>query len=1302
MIQDAYPLAALQAGMLYHSQLSEQAATFHDVLGLTVRGRFDAAALDAALGEVVARHPVLRTSFDLTGFSESVQLVHDSAATAVAVTDWTALGADEAGQRLAQWRAEEQFRGYDLSRPPLLRVAVHLLPGGLFGLSMSFHHAILDGWSAASLITELLRRYAARQAGRSLPSPVMTDTVADFVAAERAAVADAQTREYWGRIVQDSNAGRLPRLPGYPAERARVSGRVSADLPEDVAAALTRLAEAMQVPLRSVLLAVHLRMMGLFTGDADVLTGVVTHGRPETESGAEVLGLFLNVVPIRLRVDASTWAELVVRVHEAHVGLLPHRRFPLFEIQQLAGRSPLFDTAFDYRDFHVYDALAGDDDLEIVARNSLETTDIPFSAAFARNREHGGLMMMLSFDEAEFAAEQVERWKEAYLAALAAVAADPAADPRPSADLIRADVAAIGSWNDTDRPVAYPLTLHGLVGAAAGRTPHALAVIGAEGELTYERMWRRVAAIADRLRAAGVGTEDVVALGLPRSIDAVVGLIGIQQAGAAALPLDLDHPDRRLAALMDSAGARVVLTRGDVSGRFAEMSIVDITSAGESDGPLPPVREVSPEALAMVLFTSGSTGKPKGVLMSHRCAVEYCAGQARRMGMNAQSRMAQRSPLSVDAAAAELVMAFAVGGAAAIVPTEAVADPESFAATFERFGITSTILVPSIIAPHVEAETFTRCGSLRQVASVGEALPRAMAAAYAKQTSAGLFNLYGPTEGGIGATSEPVDPHDTGTTVPIGGPVDNVRLHLLDAYGFPVPVGTPGELFISGAQVARGYLGQPELTAERFVPDHLSGVPGRRMYRTGDVARWLPDGRIDFLGRVDNQIKIRGVRTEPGEIEAVLLGHDEISQAVVTVLQQAGDRKTLVAYVVTEGEGEGLAERLRTFLDERLPRALIPSAFVVVDAIPTLPNGKVDRAALPEPDLTGAADYLAPRDLVEGRLTVIWEEVLGVPEVGVRDDFFALGGHSLTALRLTMRVRREFERELPVETVLANPTVERLAMLLRSEETLAPSVPIVALRSTGSKIPIFFMHGLGGQVFRYHKLSMHLGDGRPAFGIPARGFHADEVPHSTVDSMADDYSQRILDMRPRGPYYVGGFCVGGNISLEVARRLKAAGQEVPLVIAFWSHADNPISDDLYDDTKLMMYALAGGLFSVDEERLDRLSPDEKLVAIIEGASRAGGLNPAVTDVEQAKRIMRVYRANAVALGGYQHAPYEGDMVLLKPVGDTDFPLEDEFGWRAVVRGDLRLIPIPGTRDNIADEPQATQAAAILRELMDDD
>ncbi len=1341
MIEDAYPLAALQAGMLYHSELEPGSPTYHDLMTITLRGALDVPALTGALAGVAAGHPVLRTSFDLTGFSEPLQLVHDTATIPLEVADLRGNGSDQGGpdgsgprERLAAWREAEKRTGFDWSSPPLLRAYAHVLDDDEFALSLSFHHAVLDGWSVAALVTELLGRYAAH--GSREPAPPRA-LFRDLVAAERAAVGSAAAREFWRERVEDAPEGRLPRLPGFPSGGPRAAEVVAVPVPHETVAALERQSRELRVPLRTTLLAAYVTALGLVTGEREVMTGVLSHGRPETEGGGEVLGLFLNTLPLRVRLDASDRAdraELVRRVFEAEVAAVPYRRYPLFEIQRIAGRSPLLDTLFDFRDFHVYGGLSGDG-VAITGQEFFEQTDMPCTVAFVRV-PGGGLTLTVSYDASQFPREQMESLAGRVIDALTG---EPGVG--------KAENDAIDGWNTTGR--AHPGgTLHGLVLAQARLTPDAPAV-GFEGSwTTYRELAGRALAIAGELRRAGVSRDRPVGVLLERSADLPAALLGVLAAGGAYLPLEPGHPAARVRGMLDDAGASVLLTSADLADEVPGGTRAVLLPAASEDPSEVSSWEDPPDSLAYVIFTSGSTGRPKGVGVSHRAIVNRLRWMQATYGLTPADRVLHKTPVSFDVSVWELFWPLVTGAGLVVARPGGHYEPGYLTELIAREGVTTAHFVPSMLDPFLDTPGLEAlgvpkagtpvadrpdvggpdtgdplvnrpdtsgptldgpaadgpavngpaadepvvnglgAGGLRRVVCSGEALPAELVRRFAERLpGVELHNLYGPTEAAVDVSWHRCDPAEQ--AVPIGRPVDNTRLEVLDERFGRAPVGTPGQLFIGGVQLARGYLGRPALTAERFVPDP-HGPPGSRLYATGDRARWRPDGELEYLGRLDTQVKIRGMRVEPGEIEAALLSEPEVRAAAVVV---DGDR--LVGYVVTTGTEPAVDWRAR--LRATLPDHMIPSAWVTLEELPLTSNGKLDRKALPAPDPAAGADgfRVPPRDPVEGRVAAIWEELFDVPMVGVFDDFFDLGGHSLLALRLAVRIRQEFGRELPVATVLASPTVAGLADVLRRPEDLGEQ-RVVTLNADGDRTPIVLVHALGGQVFRYHPMARRLGPDQPVYAIAASGLAPGEDPHTTMADMVEDYVDRLRAVRPHGPYVLGGFCIGGNIALEMARRLRALGEDVPLLVLFYSDADEPvITSSLEDDASLMTHALAGGPLEVDRAEFAGLGPEEMLVAVIAAAGRERRLAPDTADVEQARRFLRVFRANAHAVGRYRHEPYDGDVALFAPAGDRP-----DLGWNGVVKGNLAIEAIPGERVVILFEPLVAEAAAKLRSWID--
>ncbi|MEU1844747.1 amino acid adenylation domain-containing protein [Micromonospora sediminicola] len=1298
-VESAYPLTALQAGMLYHSEYHSDTATYHDLLTLRVSGRYDPEALRAALTELAVRHPVLRTGFDLTNFSEPMQLVWRTATVPVEEVDLRDATDDVARREVERFAVAERHRPFEWARPPLARVVVHLLPADRFDLTISFHHAILDGWSLSLLVDELLRRYTGHLDGTPLPVVAPSVTFREFVAREKRAVAAPASRDFWARLTADATDGRLPRLPGYPVERGERVDALRTGLDADLVTRLGRLAVDLGVPLRTVLLTAHLRVVALLTGASDAVSGVVTHARAEQEGAQEVLGLFLNSVPLRVDVTAASWSDLVRRVFDAELAVMPHRAFPLFEIQRLAGRDALFDAIFDFRDFHHYRGAADAGPVELLGSETFEQTNLAFAANMIRDPDGVGLSLELRFDAHQFPPEQIAGFRDCYLRALTAMTDDPSASPRPTRPLL--DPAHQPPVSGVSRVFGVG-SLVDVVGGGGG-------VVGSWGVVSGVEFGSRVRRLGRLLVGVGVGVDSVVGVCAQRGVGLLVGVLGVVAAGGAYLPLEPSLPDERLGVMVADSGAGVVVTSADLADRVAGVVGVGVRvvvlgeEVGCADGPLGVA--VPGEALAYVIYTSGSTGRPKGVGVSHRSIWNRLWWMQDEFGLAADDRVLVKTPFSFDVSVWELFWPSLVGASMVVADPGVHRDSAALLGVVESERVTTVHFVPSMLDAFLaEPGVGVRAAGLRRVFCSGEALgPDVVRRFFEVLPGVELFNLYGPTEAAVDVTWHRCSPG--GGVVPIGRPVANTRVEVLDSGLGRVPVGVPGELCIGGVQVGRGYVGRAGWTAERFVPDPF-GVVGARLYRTGDVARWRPDGSVEFLGRSDGQVKVRGFRIETGEVEAALVAVPGVRSAVV-VARGEGAGVRLVGYVVPEVGVDVSGVDWRVVLGRRLPEYAVPGQVVVIEELPTTVNGKLDRAALPDPGVT-RTDHTPPRNPTEAGLVAIWAKLLNVETVGVHDNFFDLGGHSLIALRLAMLVRQEFARELPLASLLAAPTVAQLAEVVAAAPPAVAGAPaaarvvdrVVPLRETGDRPPLFLLHALGGQIFRYRPLAEHLGPDQPVYAIPGYGFAPGEEPIQGLDNMADRYAEHIRAIRPEGPYLLGGFCIGGNIALEVARRLRDGGAEVPLVMPVWSSIEEPVvRTTLESDTQLMIHALAGGLNTVDPEELSTRSPEEQLLTIIQAATQEDTLQYAATEIEEVRRYLAVFRANAHAVGHYTHAPYPGDVVLFMPSEDHDVTPDRDYGWRDLVTGRFAVQPIPGTRFTAVYEPYVSQMAAQMRRWM---
>jgi len=1008
-----------------------------------------ARTLAASLRRSIARHPTLRTSFDLARFSEPLQLVHREVELPFEVEDLRGLDAAAQKEAIATWVGAEKRISFDWSRPPLLRFRIHRRSGETFQLGFSFHHTILDGWSLASVLTEVFQHYLTLLGKRApaLPAEPPRLRYHDFVAMERAALAAPATESYWRRLLAGGSVATLPRWlsPGAAAGGAeRPVGVLEVPVPAAVSAGAQELARRLGVPVRSVLLAAHVRVVALLSGQDDLVTGLVGNGRPEGPGGEQVLGLFLNTLPFRLRLRGGTWADLVRATFETERDLFPHRRYPMGVLQRKLGGEPLFETAFNFVHYHVYRGILEDGAIEALEVDIVEETNLPLMAYFNLNPATGAIHLVLKHDTSRVPPAQAAAIGGYYARALEAVASRPDEPGEPGALLTAAErQQLLVEWNDAAAPGLAEGPAE-LLAHQARLRPAAAALRSGGTKITYGELADRAGALAAHLAALGVGPGDLVALLGERGVDLPAAMLAVLARGAAWLPLDPEHPVLRNRELVERSRARLVLA---TAGRVAELAEalprvrVEPWGAAWPPAPLVPV-PAPPQALAYVIYTSGSTGAPKGVMVEQGGMRNHLAAKIAALGLGPADVLAQTASQCFDISIWQLLAPLAVGGRVDIVPDEIAHDPVRLLAELERGEITGLETVPSMLRALLDEVAQREApppalSSLRWLMATGEALPPDLCHRWLRLCPGiPLWNAYGPTECSDDVTHHRLaaPPAAGAANIPIGLPVDNTRLYVAGPGPSLLPPGVVGELWVGGAGVGRGYLDAAGRTAEVFVPDPFGDEPGARLYRTGDLARRRPDGVLEFLGRDDHQVKVRGYRLELQEIEVVLSRHPAIGAAVVLAPEGPGGDRRLAAYVVPAEGGAGIPAfgELRAWLGDRLPAYMVPASWVALPVLPLTANGKVDRRALPAPEdapAEAAGPRIAPRTPVEEILALAWAEVLRIDEarVSVTDDFFELGGHSLLATRLVSRVRAALGVDLPLRDLFEAPTVAALA-----------------------------------------------------------------------------------------------------------------------------------------------------------------------------------------------------------------------------------------------------------------------------------
>ncbi|MEU6484915.1 amino acid adenylation domain-containing protein [Streptomyces sp. NPDC046887] len=1043
-IEDLLPLSPLQEGLLFHAQYSEDALDVYTVqLAVRIEGPADFAALRTAAATLLRRHAGLRAGFRRRKSGEPVQVVLRDVELPLEELDFSGSPAEEQRARVKEFAARDRARRFDMAEPPLLRLTAIRVAPDAFWLMLTGHHILLDGWSSPLVMRELFQHYRAGGEDASLPRAT---PYRDYLAWLKRQDKDA-AREAWRSVLDGVDSPTLL-VPGADPDTAVPPEDLVGEVPEDLTRRLGELARRCGVTLNTVVQSAWGVLLGRLTGRDDVVFGATVSGRPAEIPGVEsMVGLFINTLPVRVRIDrGASWSELLAAVQRQQAGLLDHHHLPLSAVQESTQvRGELFDTLVVFENYPLNSAEMAEETEgpRITDVTGQDATHYPITLFPTPGPT---LRLRVGYRPDLFTRERAQELLDTLCRLLEQIEADP------SLPVGRAEVLSpqrlrtvLTEWNDT--AAAVPVTsVPEQFTAAAAADPDAVALVTRGADVTYGELDDRVNRLARLLTGLGVGPEVRVAVALPRGADLVATLLAVGRAGGAYIPLDPEYPAERVRYIVADASPAVIVTDSTVTSVPAAEGAVRVLLddpgvagrlAALSGGPMEAV-PVPGDHPAYTIYTSGSTGTPKGVVVTRDALTNLVADMRERCEVRPGDRLAAVTTIAFDIAGLELYVPLTSGAGVVLATRDEVIDIPRLAALLRSTGATLMQATPTLWQALV-AQCPEALGGLRVLVG-GEALPAALAARLTELADR-VTNVYGPTETTIWSTAARIDEVD-GAPV-IGRPIANTRVYVLDGGLSPVPPGVPGDLYIAGDGLARGYSGRPGLTSERFVACPF-GPSGSRMYRTGDVARWTPDGDLEFAGRTDDQVKVRGFRIEPGEIETVLCGLAGVAQAAVVARADSAGETRLVAYTVAAPGFPVSASELREGIGARLPEYMVPAAFVSLDALPLTPNGKTDRKALPAPDF-GALSVAGagPRTPQEEILCGLFAEILDVPSIGVHDDFFTLGGHSLHATRLVSRIRVAFSVELPLRLLWEAPTVAELAARLRgADEARPPVLPV--------------------------------------------------------------------------------------------------------------------------------------------------------------------------------------------------------------------------------------------------------------------
>ena len=1307
------PLSFAQQRLWFVEQLEPGQPVYHVNCALRLTGSLDRARLQTAISKVVRRHEALRTTFTSDN-GVPMQQVNPPLTVPLPVA---AISSAE----LRPQMENEAARPFDLGRDLMLRAKLFELGPDEHVLQFTVHHIASDAWSLELLLNECLTIY--NNPTHHLPElPIQ---YSDFAVWQRRAVDLRSHLDYWRQKLPASlDILELPRETNAPTLPSSRGATESIVLDRALGESLSRLAQQHNATLFMVLLAAFKVLLHRYSAQEDIIVGSPISRRTETET-EQLIGFFLNTIVLRTDVSGNpSFLEVFRRVREtaleAYAHQVPFEKL-VEELQPERDplRTPFFQVMFTYQgpaeDLPTVDGLR-------VERLPFDLPVAPFDWTLLARGGESGLVLDLEYKTELFSRDTIRRMLGHFQTLLEGIAQNP--HHAISALPILSDAEYDQLTHAFNPPESeYPKTrcIHHFFEAQAARTPDAVAIKFGAHAMTYRELNERANQVAHYLGLRGAGIEHRIAIYMERSFEMIVAVLGILKAGGAYVPIEPDEPPERLALKLKDAAPSAVLTQRVLAHSLPTDAAIIHLDAEPAIARQPkhnPKSSVQPENLCYVIYTSGSTGVPKGVMVEHRSLVNHSIGFAQRFGLAPEDRVLQFAPLSFDVSAEEIFPTLLSGATLVLRPAGLAVSISDF----HPFICHENLTVLNLPTPYwaqwlaeIDQRKLPLPSSLRVLVVGSDSVTADQFARWKKIAPPHIrwCNAYGTTEATITATIWEPEKHELPAAVPVGRPIANTQIYILDARQQLVPIGIPGEIYIGGDEVARGYLNRPDVEGERFIPDPFSGKAGARLNRTGDLGRWRADGNIEFLGRRDNQVKIRGFRIELGEIESAVLQIPWIKEAVVVAREDTPVEKRLVAYFVPAQDEPNLIGKLQQALKSKLPVYMMPAAFVQLERLPVLPSGKVNRKALPAPSLARPElqeEFIPASDSLEEKLANLWCQVLGLERVGVNDNFFDLGGHSLLAVRLFAEIEKLTGWNVPLVALFESPTVRQLASVVRRIQSGKRGSSILPVQPAGTRTPLFLVHGAGGgMLWGYANLAKHLGPDQPVYVFNSRGMDGlEEFP--TIEELAAEYVRELRDFQSQGPYCLGGYCFGGEVAYEMAQQLVATGQTVSMLAMFNAMPPNAGFDRI-NPTPLWVLRFARNSWYwwryfcqwTHEQR--RAFTKRKTRACCKRVARLFGVRgkSQSRDIEDQidlalypQEQQKLWHTHLRASAQYHPRPYPGHITVLR----THFhpflcSFDPTFGWAEFAQGGVTVKIVPGAHESILDERYVQYTAAAL-------
>jgi amino acid adenylation domain-containing protein len=1325
------PLSFAQQRLWLVQQISPDNNSYNLLEALKLEGSLNIAALKQSLCELVRRHEILRTTFP-TVDGKPIQLIAPPGALTLPIHDLQGLSAEEQTDQIQQMVKSLASQTFDLAVGPLVQFTLLQLSDREHVLLLKMHHIIYDGWSLNIFFTELSQLYAAFSQGLPNPLAELPIQYADFAVWQRqwltGEVLDRQLNYWQQQLAGVPGVLELPTDKPRPPIQTFQGGFESFQLDRDLTQRLLQLSQESQTTLFMTLLAAFLVLMSRYSGQSDIVVGSPIANR-NSKSVEQLMGFFANTLALRGDLSGNpSFADFLAQVRQTTLSAYAHQDLPFemlvekLQLERDLSRNPLVQVMFSLQNAPQSEGnLLGLNiqnmalPIDIKARFDLEVNfwEVP-----------GGLEGVWSYNSDLFDGTTITRIAQHFQTLLQAIVANPKARIAELPMLSPTEHhQLLVEWNDTQTDYPHDKCIHQLFESQVARTPHAVAVVYGKEQLTYHELNCRANQLAHYLQSLGVGTDVLVGICVERSIEMIVGLLGILKAGGAYVPLDSEYPQERLTFMLEDARISVLLSWQSLLDKLpehtAQIVCLDtdwhlIEKLSQDNA----IADVQATNLAYLIYTSGSTGQPKGVEVVHRGVNRLLFG-VNYVHLDATQRFLQMAPISFDASTFEIWGALLHGAKCVLFP-EKIPTAQNLKEQIDKHGITILWLTAALFNSIIDDDEKALSG-IKQLLIGGEALSVAhVRKACQTLSETQIINGYGPTESTTFSCCHPI-PRQIRTTIesiPIGRPIANTQVYILDQYLQPVPVGVPGELHIGGAGLALGYLNRPELTNEKFIPNPFEKEQGSRLYKTGDLARYLPDGNIEYLGRIDNQVKIRGFRIELGEVEVALSQHEDVQVSCVIVREDTPGEKQLAAYIVPQKDVTLTTSELRQFLGNKLPGYMIPSAFVILESLPLTANGKVDRRALKAPARTNDSNrFIEARNQLEMKLVQIWSKILKIGKIGVQDNFFDLGGHSLLATYLMTQIKQLFDKDIPLTKLFQNPTIEQLATIIQKDSSESSESCLVAIQPNGSNLPFFCVPGAGGRPFYFYNLGRYLGTDQPLYSFE-NNLYQELGAITRIEGIASIYITAMQSVQPQGPYFLGGHSYGGNVAFEMAQQLYKQGHEVAMLAIIDSSAptykDKQMLLDYIDwDHARWLAEVSKGIevyldknIDISYETLQPLSVEEQLKYVLHYFKMANMLPPNA-ETTQLTNIVQAYKNSCLCLVDYvPRQLYPGKVTILRanedmpddPNSELASEISQDFslGWSEFSTEPVDVHFVLGNHVTIVAEPHVQVLAEELK------